>query len=177
MTTLLSALLLGCALLPWTVRRGVRTGPAAPEGPREPPDPVLLLALLDAAVGAGAPVPRALQAVGAAVGGTVGDALATVGGRLTLGAPWPEAVAAAPGGLADQHDPLGAAWSAGAAPGPLLRQAAGRLVRERRELARVAAARLGVRLVLPLGLCLLPSFVLLGLVPVVLSLVGGFVGR
>ena len=175
--TVLTAFLLGVALLPWTVRRVVPVASDAPTGPVDPPDPVLLLALLDAAVGAGAPVPRALQAVGSAVGGAVGDALTTVGGRLTLGAPWAEAVASAPGGLRSQLDPLGAAWSAGAAPGPLLRQASERLVRERRDLARVAAARLGVRLVLPLGLCLLPSFVLLGLVPVVLSLAGDFVGR
>ncbi|MCL2092087.1 MAG: type II secretion system F family protein [Micrococcales bacterium] len=176
MTTLLSALLLGTALLPWTARRAAPVPSPAPDGPADPPDPVLLLALLDAAVGAGAPVPRALQAVGTAVGGPVGDALATVGGRLTLGAAWSEAVAAAPDGLRHPLDPLGAAWSTGAAPGPLLRQAAERLVRERRDLARVAAARLGVRLVLPLGLCLLPSFVLLGLVPVVLSLAGTFLG-
>lgn len=177
MTDLVSALLLGTALLPWTSCRVVHGSSGSPDGPSDPPDPVLLLALLDAAIGAGAPVPRALQAVGAAVGGTVGDALATVGGRLTLGASWTEAVATVPDRLRDQLDPLGAAWSAGAAPGPLLRQAAERLVRERRDLARVAAARLGVRLVLPLGLCLLPSFVLLGLVPVVISLAGVFVDR
>ncbi len=175
MTALVSALLLGSAVLPWA-HRSAPSLVAAPEGPADPPDPVLLLALLDAAISAGAPVPRALQAVGTAVGGPVGDTLATVGGRLVLGASWPEAVAAAPSRLRDQLDPLGTAWSTGAAPGPLLHQAAARLVRDRHDLTRVAAARLGVRLVLPLGLCLLPSFVLLGLVPVVLSLAGAFVG-
>ena len=40
----------------------------------------------------------------------------------------------------------------------------------------LAAARLGVRLVLPLGLCLLPAFVLLGIVPFVLSLGGRLLG-
>ncbi|MCL2466028.1 MAG: type II secretion system F family protein [Micrococcales bacterium] len=172
--TVLAALLLAVAFAPWTVRR---TTPAPADTPPTPaaPDAVLLLALLDAAIGAGAPVPRALQAVGASVGGAVGDALATVGGRLTLGASWSEAVAAAPASLCDQLEPLGASWTSGAAPGPLLRQACDRLVRDRRDLTRVAAARLGVRLVLPLGLCLLPSFVLLGIVPVVLSLTGAFV--
>jgi len=176
MSAVLAGVLLGAALVPWTIRQSVVVPPTTPDSPGQAPDPVLLLALLDAAIGAGAPVPRALQAVGAAVGGAAGDALATVGGRLTLGAPWSEAVAAAPTRLRDQLDPLGAAWTAGAAPGPLLRQAAERLVRERRDLARVAAARLGVRLVLPLGLCLLPSFVLLGLVPVMASLAGAFFG-
>jgi len=171
---LVVALALAAACLPWTVRRVTPRTDEVPDVP-DAPDPVMLLALLDAAIGAGAPVPRALQAVGVPVGGTVGDALSTVGGRLTLGAPWSEAVAAAPADLREQLEPLGAAWSTGAAPGPLLRQAADRLVRDRRDLTRVAAARLGVRLVLPLGLCLLPSFVLLGLVPVVLSLAGAFI--
>jgi tight adherence protein B len=40
----------------------------------------------------------------------------------------------------------------------------------RRSSARTAAARLGVRLVLPLGVCYLPAFVLVGLVPVLLAL-------
>jgi pilus assembly protein TadC len=38
--------------------------------------------------------------------------------------------------------------------------------------ARVAAARLGVQVVLPTGLCLLPAFVLLAVVPLVLALLG-----
>lgn len=57
----------------------------------------------------------------------------------------------------------------GAAPGPALRAGAEQLVRERRAQVREAAGRLGVRLVLPLGLCFLPAFVLLGLVPVMVS--------
>jgi len=36
-----------------------------------------------------------------------------------------------------------------------------------------AAGRLGVRLVLPLGLCHLPAFVLVGLVPVLVSMASG----
>lgn len=44
----------------------------------------------------------------------------------------------------------------------------------RRRRAQVAARRLGVRLVLPLGLLTLPSFVLLGVVPVVLGLAAEF---
>jgi pilus assembly protein TadC len=39
-----------------------------------------------------------------------------------------------------------------------------------RERVELAAARLGVRLVLPLGLAVLPGFVLLAVVPIVLGL-------
>jgi pilus assembly protein TadC len=41
---------------------------------------------------------------------------------------------------------------------------------------RTAAGALGVQLVLPLGLCFLPAFVLLGLVPMILSLAGNLMG-
>ncbi|MCL2454988.1 MAG: type II secretion system F family protein [Micrococcales bacterium] len=170
-----AALAAALATAPWVVppRGGALTAERG-QVCDEPPDPVLLLALLDAAITAGTPVPRALVTVGGSVGGSAGDALRAVGGRLTLGAPWPEAVRGVSAALVPVLDPLSTAWTTGAAPGPLLRQAGERVVRGRREHARVAAARLGVRLVLPLGLCLLPSFVLLGLLPVVLSLAGIF---
>ena len=62
-------------------------------------------------------------------------------------------------------------------PGAALRAAAGTLRRERHVRALEAAARLGVRLVLPLGLCYLPAFVLVGLVPVIVSMAAGVLGR
>src|SRR5659263_742093 len=81
-------------------------------------------------------------------------------------------------GVADDLRPIAecleAAWVQGAAPGPALRARAGVIRRDRRRSAREAAGRLGVHLVLPLGLCLLPAFVLLGLVPVLVSLASGF---
>jgi len=141
-------------------------------GPRR--DVVMLLDLLDMAVTAGAGVPRALEAVGEAVGGADGERLARVAVELLLGASWPAAWA----GVADDLRPIAecleAAWVQGAAPGPALRARAGVIRRDRRRSAREAAGRLGVHLVLPLGLCFLPAFVLLGLVPVLVSLASGF---
>jgi len=78
--------------------------------------------------------------------------------------------AGVPGRLEALERALAEAWRSGAAPVPVLRQLASRARRERREAATEAAGRLGVRLVVPLGLCLLPSFALLGIVPLVLSL-------
>ncbi len=60
---------------------------------------------------------------------------------------------------------------AGVAPGPALRQAATDLRRHAVAGVEVATARLGVRLVLPLGLAFLPGFVLSTVVPLVLALV------
>jgi tight adherence protein B len=60
----------------------------------------------------------------------------------------------------------------GTAPGPLLAAAAEDERRAAAAAARVAAARLGVGVVLPAGVCLLPAFVLLTVVPIVLGLLG-----
>jgi len=138
-------------------------------------DPVLLLDVLDAAVGAGAPIPRALQVVGGLLGGDDGRALVRAGGALVLGASWSAAWAGSPSGLRELADALEPAWITGSAPGPSLRARATQLRSERRSRTRAASATLGVRLVLPLGLCFLPAFVLLGLVPLVLSLASGLV--
>lgn len=139
-------------------------------------DAVLLLDLLDVAVAAGASVPRALSAVGTAVGGDQGAALARGGTALLLGAPWQSAWAGAATPLAEVVRVLEASWTTGSAPGPALRARAEQLRRDRRTRARTAAGALGVHLVLPLGLCFLPAFVLLGLVPMVLSLAGDLLG-
>lgn len=128
-----------------------------------------LLVLLDVAIASGVSLPRALAAVGRAVGGQDGRALARVSAALVLGAGWEVAWASTPGRLAPVADCLVATWTTGSAPRPALRAAAETLARERRTVAREAAGRLGVRLVLPLGLCFLPAFVLVGLVPVLVS--------
>ncbi|GAA1651369.1 hypothetical protein GCM10009790_35540 [Georgenia ruanii] len=199
MTPLLVVLAL-LAALPWALPARVRRAasvrrPATRAAPRAV-DVTVLLDLTDAALAAGASIPRALQAVGRAVDppgaagaargragrGTaagphpVGPALRQAGAALVLGAPWAEAWQAAPGWLAPLADALEPAWVDGAAPSPLLRRAAEAVRADRQRQAQEAAARLGVRLVLPLGLCFLPAFVLLGIVPVVVAAGGGFLG-
>ena len=68
--------------------------------------------------------------------------------------------------------PVAGAAVLSAAAGPtLLRGLAGDLRRTEHRRRQIAAARLGVELVVPLGVCVLPAFLLLGVVPVVLSLV------
>ncbi len=137
------------------------------------PHPVTdVLDLLGAAVGSGADVPRALRVVGEIVGGPTGDALAHAAVALVWGSDWDTAWAAAPAAVRRAVAGLESAWTSGSAAAPVLRAAADGERRRRRRAGRDAAARLGVRLVLPLGLCFLPAFVLLGLVPVVISLAG-----
>ena len=169
----------GAAFSPWwwtPVPPGSRA-PARPKVPvlvPGPMDAVLLLDLIDVAISTGASLPRALAAVGTAVGGRQGDELARGAAALLLGASWQSAWAES--ALSDVVGALEASWSTGTAPGPALRGRAERLRRDRRTRSRTAAGSLGVQLVLPLGLCFLPAFVLLGLVPMLLSLAGGLFG-
>ncbi|WP_139316048.1 type II secretion system F family protein [Cellulosimicrobium sp. CUA-896] len=136
----------------------------------------VLLELLAAAVRAGASVPRALETVGTAVGGDDGDGLRRASAALVLGASWDAAWAGAPVRLDVVRRALRPAWVYGAGPVQSLRAAGESLRQERAAAARTAAARLGVRLVLPLGACFLPAFVLVGLLPVLLSLGSGLLG-
>lgn len=62
------------------------------------------------------------------------------------------------------------AWVDGAPPVVMLRRAAASVRARRLKDAQEAAARLGVRLVLPLGLFFLPAFFLIGVAPVIISM-------
>ncbi len=132
-------------------------------------DAAVLLDITRSAIVAGASVPSALGALAEALPAEQGRPLHRVVIALRLGASWAEAWQGAPTELTELQRALEPAWVDGVSPVPLLAQAAATIRARRTARAREAAARLGVRLVLPLGLCLLPAFVLLGLVPVLLS--------
>jgi tight adherence protein B len=57
----------------------------------------------------------------------------------------------------------------------LLRSEAEEARREARSAGQAAAARLAVTLMLPLGLCILPAFMLLGVAPLLIAIVGSTV--
>jgi hypothetical protein len=163
---------------PATRRRAGARGAAdgLPDAAEAPLDAAFVLDLCATAVRGGAAVPTALVGTGRHLGGSDGEALVRAGTALGMGAPWDVAWAGAPAAVAAVGAALRVGWDAGSSPGPLLRAAADRLRRERRAAARAAAGALGVRLTLPLGVCFLPAFVVLGLVPVVLGLAGDLLG-
>ena len=71
---------------------------------------------------------------------------------------------------------IAVAARAGAPVAELLRAEAARRRRTARADGTAKAAALGVRLMLPLGVCVLPAFVLLGVVPLIVSVVTGTLG-
>ena len=182
------------AVLGPRVLAGLEPAGVRAERARLAADLPLLLDLLGACLAGGAALPEATRVVAAAVPGPAGQRLAEVGALLSVGAPPEQAWAALTGrartgrtesvahpdrDALDGSDPLAAAARAlaratdGGAP---VAAAVARLASEARAQARAdaeqAARRVGVLVVAPLGLCFLPAFVLLGVVPVVVGLAG-----
>ena len=133
--------------------------------------------LLASALRAGAPPDVAVGCAGRALGGPLGERLQRVERALRLGAPAEEAWSYLTAGGVEATTRLARAavrsqYSGAALSGSLLRVAddlrADRLID-----ADAAGRRAGVLIVLPLGLCFLPAFVLAGLVPVIVAVLGG----
>jgi pilus assembly protein TadC len=132
----------------------------------------LILELIAAILDSGASLPRAMTVAADAF--RLGDtAIARAGAAMALGVTWAEAWPPA-----TDEDRLACVLRRGlsfaattGAPSARLISAHARLLRRERhrELER-RAATLGVRLVIPLGVCSLPAFICLGVVPVLLSL-------
>jgi len=133
----------------------------------------LALDLLAACLTGGAALPDAVHAVAAAVPGPCGARLRQVAAALSVGSPPGEAWLALGVG-----DPVGASAARALARscdgGAPVAQSVCRVAAEARtaSLARGtrAARQAGVLAVAPLGLCFLPAFVLIGVVPAVVGL-------
>lgn len=147
-----------------TADRQGRRGPAAVL------DVALALDLMAALVSAGQGLISALALMGEHLPGA--ERLRGVSGHLLLGADWDTAWQAVDGDadLEELGRELRFAHTTGAPTASLLRSTATALRRSRRRRAEQAAARLAIRLVMPLGLCLLPAFICLGVIPLVLAL-------
>ncbi|MDG4807364.1 type II secretion system F family protein [Micromonospora sp. WMMD1120] len=141
---------------------------------REAADLPLAADLLAAAMRAGAPVDRSVLAVAEALDGPLADRLARVGRTLLLGGGPAEAWSALDGVSGAERLTAAALRSAnsGAALTGALTRLADDLRSDRATAAEASARRAGVLIVLPLGLCFLPAFILAGLVPVIVAVLG-----
>jgi hypothetical protein len=146
-----------------------RIEPAATRRRRAAIDAALPYAadLLAACLVAGEPLVRAAEVVGSAVAGPVGTALGSAAGAVRLGA---EPAAAFGDALADpSFGPLRRALlralETGAPLAATVARTADELRNERHAAGEAAAHRVGVLVVLPLGVCFLPAFFVLAVVP------------
>jgi len=177
----------GAAGAPVGVAAGVATwvviGRAEPPGVRRDREQVRrdlphLVGLLAATLRAGAAPGDGVAVACAALPGPAADRLGGVAARLALGADpvqvW--------GSLED--DPalaplgrtIGRAQSSGAPVVPAVERLAEDLARRARADVEEQARAVGVKAALPLGLCLLPAFLLVGIVPLVAGLLAALGG-
>lgn len=137
----------------------------------------LAVDLLVACLSAGRPPAAALSVVAAAVQGPVAEELRAITARLDMGvdalAVWHRLA----------HDsamgPLGRSFAratrSGSSVTVALSRCADDLRRRRRSAAHARARSVGVQAAGPLGICFLPAFMLVGIVPTVVSLFGDVV--
>jgi pilus assembly protein TadC len=134
--------------------------------------------LLAVTLRGGAPVDRATAAVAEALPGPLGDRLARVARALRLGGTpaeaWTHLDTGGAGGAGSARLVRAAVRSAehGSALAGALGRLADDLRADRTIAVEAAARRAAVLIVLPLGLCFLPAFILAGLVPVIVAILG-----
>jgi Flp pilus assembly protein TadB len=128
--------------------------------------------LMAACLRAGQPLVRAVETAATAVGGPLGARLASVGAQVRLGAAqetaWSELEEDIV--LAPLARTMIRAVQSGAPVGDVLTRLADDARLAARTTSSAAARRVGVQAVAPLGLCFLPAFVFLGIIPVVAGL-------
>jgi pilus assembly protein TadC len=174
-----AGVVIGAAVLVTVVAVLGRLEPAAQRRDRERVAAELPMALdlLAACLVAGAPVELAITRSAAVFDGPLGRAFGQVAAALAMGVPAAEA-------WADVHPPtdglralgrtLGRAQVTGEPVAGAIDALAAELSGRRCSEQAAAARRAGVLAVAPLGVCFLPAFVLVAVVPVVAGLVGRY---
>jgi Flp pilus assembly protein TadB len=166
--------------LPWARRpplANLLTRPdavAAPTVPASHGELATAADLIAASLKAGAPVSVAVLAAGETLAGPLSPSLVRIGQQLRLGVPPGEAWRSLAGVAAAGRVIAAARRSAesGAALSGALTRCADDLRTDAEHDRQARAQRAAVLLVLPLGMCFLPAFVLAGLVPVILAVLG-----
>lgn len=134
--------------------------------------------LLAACLRAGAPVATAVTAISDQLPARLSAELRRISHLLALGA---DPAAAWTSVTADELTALARAASRSATSGAALAELAASAAAECRsaaaDAAEVRAQRAGVLITGPLGLCFLPAFICLGVIPVVIGLAGGLLAR
>ena len=163
----------------WGQSPPARPGPEAP-GARPTPGMSsdvasipLLLELLATALESGLPIQGALQVVAEVAEAKMRTKLLQVVAGLRIGASWQDSWAGCLGedGIEQIRDALSFGAATGASAAPLLYAQARHYRSSAARDAQKRAAALGVKLVLPLGLCALPAFIAVGVVPVVMAMI------
>ncbi len=136
-------------------------------------DPALVLDVMAQLFASGSSLPAGLAAVGKHLPGC--HPLTDVAQKLLLGLDWETAWQETQDDtqLTVLARELRFVHSSAVPSAHMLTTAATALRTNRKRMAEQLAQELAIRLVLPTGICLLPSFILLGIIPMVLALLPG----
>ena len=132
--------------------------------------------LLAVCLAAGTPIGAAVAAVAASVPGPLGSRLAHVGALYRLGAAPRQAWSSAPPPVEPLARVLVRAGESGSGVVPALQRLAADLRAAQRGAVEASVRRAGVWVLAPLGLCFLPAFLCLGVVPMVLGIAADVFG-
>ena len=132
--------------------------------------------LLAVCLAAGTPTSAAVAAVATAVPGPLGEWLAEVGALYRLGAAPRQAWAGAPAGTEALGRVLVRAGESGSTVVPALHRLATDVRTAERADVEASVRRAGVWVLAPLGLCFLPAFLCLGVLPLVLGIAADVFG-
>ena len=130
-------------------------------------DLAIICELVIAALESGVSIPRALECIGRSA---QIEELVRVASCLTLGVRWDRAWEGCGEGITSIAEVLREAWVRGASVDHQLHALAEASRDQRLTDARARAEELGVKLVVPLGLLMLPAFIFLGVAPVLLTM-------
>lgn len=152
--------------------RGRRSAVARkhPEAPAEPVP--LVLEMCATLLESGLPIRAVLQIIGTNVPGY--GSLLRVSRALDLNVGWERAWGQGTGPVGELEQSLRFTQLSGAPAAALLRSTAAATRKRGVREAEARGAEFGIKLVVPLGLCALPAFIALGVVPVVISLMPQF---
>ncbi|MFD1113925.1 type II secretion system F family protein, partial [Sphaerisporangium aureirubrum] len=154
------------------LRRRGETGEERSERMRVMGDLPFAVDLMVACLRAGLPVAGAVEIAAEAVGGPLAAKLSSVTGRSRLGAVPEEAWAELRDdpALSTLARDMTRAATTGAPVADVLSRLSDDATREAQAASSAAARRAGVQVIAPLGLCFLPAFVFLGIIPIVATL-------
>ncbi|OZG53832.1 type II secretion protein F [Alloscardovia macacae] len=128
----------------------------------------LILEMLEVTLAKGVSLPRALSVLGSVLKSAEGECLCDVAERLSFGTSWDSAwkdARAESDLLGIVHDVLEPAYKRGASPTLRIENAIEQLQDIENYALSSATHELSVRILMPLGLCFLPGFVALTVVP------------
>lgn len=181
MTIVLVLLAAGLLVLPAPPRLAVRSPPAIASSTRHRDDPLAEPAayeLFAACLRSGLSAEIGARAAASAAPAAMARELRRSADLIALGADPQEVWSRADptGAIGELAGPARRSARSGASMAVALDELAERRRSELDEVAHAHAERAGVLIAGPLGLCFLPAFVCIGIVPVVLGLVDGLVG-